>query len=434
MKKNNDRGANDLPIFLDQPESGVGDLEGRSPRGQKRKNRASSKHDRYEVSRIEKSISRRVRRDGSGKVAYEVQVWVNGRAMTKTFSALRDARRWRDEMLGDRASGRARIPADRRVTVRRFVGSEWHPWLDEQVRFGNIRETTASWYKSGAKRLVRELGRVKLSTVGRRELRGMLARCVENGDSDSVIRQLRNSTSSVLALAVEYDILTTSPSGFMSGRNAPRSLQRSNNVVKAWGAGEAKAFVRHVEGDRLEALWIFLLGSGLRRGEALGLRWDDVDFMARTVSVSRTLGLLDGALVMSRPKTGASVRTISVGESVITALQAHRLRQVQDRLATDEWPEDGGHIFLGEMGGVLRPDYATRRLKRLVSEAGLPWIKLHGLRHTMVSLALQNGVDIATVSERLGHADTNITARTYLHGSKESDRAAADVLDSALHG
>jgi integrase len=434
MTNPNDRAAQDLPIFLDETEASGDNDEGQSPPGRRRDSRPSTKHDRYEVKRIEKGISRRVRRNGTGTAAYEAQVWVNGRALTKTFSLLRDARRWRDEMLGDRATGRAKIPADRRVTVSQFVVGEWHPWLDEQVRFGNLRVTTTSWYKSGAQRLVRELGRVKLSTVGKRELRGMLSRCVEAGDSDSVIRQLRTSTSSMLALAVERDILTSSPSGFMSGRNAPRSLKRSDNAVKAWSGSEAQAFLSHVEGDRLEALWILLLGSGLRRGEAVGLRWDDIDFMARTVSVSRTLGVLNGALVMSKPKTGTSARTISVGESVIVALRAHRRRQVQERLAADDWPEDEGHVFLGEMGGSLRPDYTTRRLKKLVKEAGLTWIKLHGLRHTMASLALQNGVDIATVSERLGHADTNITARIYLHGSKESDRAAADVLDVALHG
>lgn len=76
----------------------------------------------------------------------------------------------------------------------------------------------------------------------------------------------------------------------------------------------------------------------------------------------------------------------------------------------------------------------TRRLKRLVAEAALPWVRLHGLRHTMASLALQNGVDVATVSQRLGHADVGVTMKIYLHGSKDSDRAAADVLDAALHG
>ena len=91
-------------------------------------------------------------------------------------------------------------------------------------------------------------------------------------------------------------------------------------------------------------------------------------------------------------------------------------------------------VFSRESGRPIRPDYVTKRLKRLVHDAGLEWIRVHGLRHTMASLALQNGTDIATVSERLGHSDTNVTARIYLHGSVESDRQAANALDGVLHG
>jgi integrase len=389
-----------------------------------------SKSERYEISRVEKSIKRRVRRDGTGKPAYDVSVWVNSRALSKTFTTLRDARRWRDEMLGQRATGSARIPADRRITVTEFVTSHWYPWLEEQQSFGNLQLSTVSWNKSGSRRLISEIGHVKMSNVGKRELRGMLAHRVDAGDSESVIRQLRASTRSVLALAVEHDVLTEDPSGFMVGRNAPRSLKRSDDSVKAWSEIEAQTFLRHVEGDPFEVLWILLLGSGLRRGEALGLRWDDIDFQDRTVSVSRSLGVLDGTLMMSYPKTKASTRTISVGSSVIDALRDYRRKQAEARLAAVSRPSSEGHIFVTESGGMVRPEFVTRRLKYLVSEAGLPWIRLHGLRHTMASLALQNGVDIATVSERLGHADTNITARIYLHGSKESDRAAASTLDA----
>jgi integrase len=249
-----------------------------------------------------------------------------------------------------------------------------------------------------------------------------------------VIRQLRASTRSVLALAVERDILSADPSGFMVGRNAPRPLRDPSIGVKAWSAVEAQLFLQHVVGDRFEALWILLLGSGLRRGEALGLQWDDVDFSNRTVSVSRSLGLLNGVPTMSYPKTPNSIRTITVGRSVIDALQAHRRRQVQARLESDSWHDEEGMIFTNHVGKRLRPDHVTRRLKKLVTEADLPWITVHGLRHSMASIALQNGTDIATVSERLGHADAGITTRIYVHGSKESDRTAADVLDAALHG
>jgi integrase len=422
-----DQAPQHRPTFLELTDSDSGDSAEAPPSQPAGR---LSKGERYEITRVEKGIKRRVRRDGTGKPAYEASVWVNSRALSKTFTILRDARRWRDEMLGQRATGSARIPTDRRITVAKFVATDWYQWLDEQHTFGNLQLSTVSWNKSGSRRLVFEIGHVKMANVGKRELRRMLANCVDAGDSESVIRQLRASTRSVLALAVEHDILTDDPSGFMVGRNAPRSLKRSDDSVKAWSEIEAQTFLRHVEGDPFEALWVLLLGSGLRRGEALGLRWDDIDFKDRTVSVSRSLGVLDGTLMMSYPKTKASTRTVSVGPSVIDALQAHRGKQTKVRLAAEDWPDNEGHMFLTESGGIVRPEFVTRRLKHLVNDAGVPWIRLHGLRHTMASLALQNGVDIATVSERLGHADTNITARIYLHGSKESDRAAASALDA----
>jgi integrase len=394
----------------------------------------SNKGERYELSRVEKGIRRRVRRDGTGKLAYEVSVWVSGRALSRTFSVLRDARRWRDEMLGDRSTGKARIPKDRRITVAQFVKEDWYRWLDEQVHFGNLQPTTVRWYRYGARRLVAEIGRVKLTNVGKRELRRMLARRIKAGDSESIISQLRKTAKSVLALAVENDILTDDPSKFMTGRHAPQVPRGPAKALKSWSETEARTFLQHVVGDPLEALWVLFLGSGLRRGEALALRWEDADLDNRTLSVSRSLTLFGGAPVMSHPKTKTSTRVISVGTSVIDALQAHRRRQAQDRLAASDWPDDEQLIFTNATGGKLRPDYVTPRLKKLVAEAGLPWITVHGLRHTMASIALQNGTDIATVSERLGHADTSITARIYLHGSKESDRAAADALDAALHG
>lgn len=433
MTDTNERSGEHPPIFLDQAEgSGSGDALRNATR--RRKSRPSTKGDRYDTSRVEKGIARRVRRDGTGKPVYDVQVWVNGRALSRSFSVLRDARRWRDEMLGDRATGKVKIPRDRRITVAQFVARDWYRWLDEQISFGNLQPTTVRWYKYGARRLVAELGRVKVANVGRKELRGMLARCIEAGDSASIILQLRKSTRSVLALAVEHDILADDPSGFMTGRNAPRPKERVAKGLKSWSASEAQIFLRSIEGDPLEALWTLYLGSGLRRGEALALRWDDVDFELRTVSVSRSLGLLDGVPTMSYPKTKTSTRTISVGPSVIEALQAHRRQQAENRLAADTWNSDEDLLFTNADGERLRPDYVTPRLKKLVARAGVPWITVHGLRHTMASIALQNGTDIATVSERLGHADTSITARIYLHGSQESDRQAADALDEALHG
>jgi integrase len=116
------------------------------------------------------------------------------------------------------------------------------------------------------------------------------------------------------------------------------------------------------------------------------------------------------------------------------AIRQRQLRIANSALAAVGWGNDEEFVFTTATGEWLRPDYVTRRFKRLVAEAELPWIRLHGTRHTMASIALQNGTDIATVSERLGHRNTRVTTEIYLHGSKESDRAAADAVDAALHG
>ena len=187
MTNTNEPPAERPRIFFDEMKPTAANDSNTSPPGRSG-GRRSTKGERYETSRVEKGITRRVRRDGTGKPAYEVQVWVNGRALSRTLRTLSDARRWRDEMLGSRATGDAKIPSDRRITVARFVATVWSPWLDEEQRFGNLRPSTVAWYKDGAKRLVAEIGRVKVAAVGKRELRGMLARRGAGHPHDGSVR------------------------------------------------------------------------------------------------------------------------------------------------------------------------------------------------------------------------------------------------------
>ncbi len=395
-------------------------------------NRPLTKSERYIVSRVEKGINHRVRRDGTGKQAYEVKVWVGSKALSKTFTGIQDARKWRNEMLGKRATGSIKIAVDRRIKVAQFVAVDWDVWLDEQIQFGNLRPSTVSWYRDGARRLVREIGTVRVAAVGKKELRGMLARCVEAGDSQHTLHQLRASTRSVLHLAVDREILDRNPSEFMVGRDAPRALKKSEPGPRSWSKSEAQTFLRFAAGDRLEPLWILLLGTGLRRGEALALRCEDIDFDAHTLTVARSLVQISGVPTMSEPKTKNSARTIPIPRSVTTALRTLRSVQAAERLASPDWEDVEGLLFTTENGVRLRPDYATRRFKKLATDAGLPWIRLHGLRHTAASQLLESGVSVATISEWLGHADVGITVRTYVHGSAESSRTAVELLDVAL--
>ncbi|MFP3883624.1 MAG: tyrosine-type recombinase/integrase [Actinomycetota bacterium] len=350
----------------------------------------------------------------------------------RTFRKVSDAREWRDRQLGARARGQQITSAQPRLKLKDFIGRHWDKWLSEEVALGNLRESTAIWYRYGARHVQREIGLVKVSDVSKDTLRGMLSRRVDAGDSPAKIRQIRATTRSILGLAVELDLLASDPSDFMVGRNAPKAVKVKTSRPKAWSENDVQTFAEFISGDDLEALWVLLLTTGLRRGEALALSWGAVDLSERTISVRRSLSIVERSLRFQEPKTSSSRRTIAVGPVTISALSAHRRRQNEQRLVAESWDDELDLVFSDDGGNPLRPDTVTKRLKNLVNECGLEWIRLHGLRHTMASIALQNGTDIATVSQRLGHANTHVTARIYLHGSEESDRKAAESLDNAL--
>ncbi len=416
-KGNRDSQSSHVESFLDREESA------------RRKRRSE-----YVYERIERSIRTRRRGDGRGDTVFEVQVWADGRASSRTFQTVTEARAFRDRQLGSRAMGEKVTSADPRVRLDTFVEREWLPWLAQEVVMGNLRESTAVWYRHGANSVLKDLGRFRVSDIERQLLRGFVAKRVESGDSRAKLHQARTTLRSVLALAVEQGVVVTDPSVFLVGRNAPKAVKQPKSSVKAWGREEARKFLQAIEGDDLEVLWHLYLSTGLRRGEAIGLQWDDIDLSAGVVTVRRSLSNVGNQPVFQEPKTESAKRAIAVGESTVVRLRQHRSDQAAVRLAAAEWRNDRDLVFTTADGRPVRPEAVTRRLKRIVQRAGLEWIGVHGLRHTMASLALQAGTDIATVSQRLGHANTQITARVYLHGSTESDRAAAFALEDLLNG
>ncbi len=211
-----------------------------------------------------------------------------------------------------------------------------------------------------------------------------------------------------------------------------------------WTATELAAFLAAEQSERMYALWLLLATTGLRRGEALGLRWKDVDLDAGRLSVRQTITAISGAVhVRPMTKTGKA-RVVDLDGGTVSALRAHRVRQAQERLAAgDRWADNGmvftkGDSRLGEDGAPgdpLHPERLTRTLQRRVraynlanAEAPLPVIGPHGLRHTWATLALGAGVHPKVVSQRLGHSTIAITLDTYSHVTPTLQREAAEQV------
>ena len=170
----------------------------------------------------------------------------------------------------------------------------------------------------------------------------------------------------------------------------------------------------------------------MRRGEAIGLRWLDVDLDGGELTVVQQITEVRGKSVLGKPKTRRGRRVMAIDDGMVAALRSHHSRQLAEssNWATSSAPAE--LVFTREDGSAVRPEYATRHFQALAQDAGLPVIRLHDLRHTNASLALDAGVDLKVVSERLGHSQIAITADLYTHVNSGPGRAAADQIARAL--
>ena len=167
--------------------------------------------------------------------------------------------------------------------------------------------------------------------------------------------------------------------------------------------------------------------TGCRRGEALGLAWDDLDLEANTITIRRALVPLGGAVQVSEPKTARGRRRIALDSATLETLKAHAARQADEQSACQDWVESG-YIFTTEDGQPLDPHRVSKAFERHLRQAALPRIPLHGLRHTYATLALSSGVNPKIVSARLGHSTVALTLDIYSHVLPQADQDAADRI------
>jgi integrase len=175
------------------------------------------------------------------------------------------------------------------------------------------------------------------------------------------------------------------------------------------------------------------LAPGMRRGELLAMRWQDVDLDGGTLRVERSLEETGRGLRFKEPKTKHGRRTISLPPSAIEALRMHRRQQLELRMALGKGrPERATLIFSTIEGGPLSPDNLSRDWRRVTAARELPPVTFHALRHSHASALIASGLDVLTVSRRLGHGSPVITLNTYGHLFSKSDTAAASVIEAAL--
>jgi len=199
-------------------------------------------------------------------------------------------------------------------------------------------------------------------------------------------------------------------------------------VVAVWTPQQTGVFLDAAAEHRLYALFHLIAYRGLRRGEAVGLRWEDVDLQGRSLNITQQVVQLGWELEVGEPKTGTGARTVSLDDDSAAALTAWRAAQDEERRRWGPAWQHTGLVFTREDGTGLHPAIVTDTFQAISERAGLPPIRLHDLRHTAASLALQAGVPMKVVSEQLGHSSLAITADTYTSVLPAVAHAAAEAV------
>jgi integrase len=198
--------------------------------------------------------------------------------------------------------------------------------------------------------------------------------------------------------------------------------------MHTWSAEQVRTFLEYTADHRLHAAFVLLATTGMRRGEALGLRWSDLDLTAGRLSITRTVIAVNHVIQIGSPKTARARRTVALDPGTIAVLRKHRQQQLEERLLMGSGFTDHDLLFCRPDGGPLHPERFARTFQIEATRAGLPRIRLHDLRHTWATLALVAGEHPKVVQERLGHANVSITLEIYI---ATSPRACMAPLPTA---
>lgn len=244
--------------------------------------------------------------------------------------------------------------------------------------------------------------------------------------SDSTIRSTYTVLRSGLDAAVRDGLLGRNPAALVKRPGVERHEARHLDTA------DVIAVLKAAEDSRYHTALVVIASTGLRRGEALALRWADVDLDAGVLKVQQTIGRVGNELVISEPKTARARRTVPLSPSIVALLKKHRLEQLEERmLAANKWT-DSGLVFTTALGTPVDPRNLTRVVEVAAQRASAEDVGVHTLRHSAATAWLEAGVHIKAVADLLGHSSVAITGDVYGHTSDDSARAAVEGLVSQL--
>lgn len=369
-----------------------------------------------------------VYRRGDGRWAGMLDLgWDNGRRIRKFVYAAT-----RRECVEKLAQLQRRVDSGQAAPNNRLtVGEYLTTWLEFTLP-GTVRPSTEASYRDLVSRhIIPSIGKIRMEKLTPTDVRALLrAKSVEVSArgrplSPRTVQYIHSVLRRALEQARRDELLVRNVAALVT---PPRGVSKE---VQPLTPEDARKLLHATRDDRLYPLYAVAVALGLRRGEALALRWEDVDLENRTLRVAGTLQRVNGQLSISEPKTARSRRVIPLPQVCVDALTAHRARQCEERHAAAVWPHPE-LVFTTSVGTPIEPRNLVRHFQQTCERTGIGKYRFHDLRHTCASLLLAQGVEPRVIMDTLGHSVISTTLNLYTHVMPATQREAANRMDEML--
>jgi integrase len=323
----------------------------------------------------------------------------------------------------DEARDRIKEQAPVRDSSQRLADWIEH-WSDTSLEASPRKESTKALYRTLARKHLSPapLGTTPLDRLRKTHVDALVVKLRKQKLSGSTVRQVYTVLRAALDDAVLDGLLARNPCTLVKRPGVER------REAKYLDASTVAAVLTSAEGLRYHSALVLIAATGMRRGEALGLRWQHVNLKEGVLKVAATLGRVGTELVITEPKSARSRRTIPLSSAIASLLRAQRASQAAERLhAGDQWTNTG-LVFTTEFGGPVDPRNLLREVEIAAAKAGVEGIGVHTLRHSAAVAWLESGVHIKAVADLLGHSSISVTGDVYGHTSDDTARAAIDGL------
>lgn len=352
---------------------------------------------------------------GKDALGHQKRIWFYGKSFKEVEEKLTRAK-------SDRQRGILLDPT--RQTVKEYLLR----WLEDSVKASCSAKTLETYSGVVRKHILPAIGSLRLAKLAPQHLQRLYREKQDQGLT-AMVQTIHKILHRALNQALKWGLVA---------RNVADAVDKPRHKAKemrAFSQEESGRFLEAAKEDRLFALYLVTVSTGLRMGEALGLKWADLDFAKGTIQIQRSLQWGKEGPYFEEPKTAGSRRTVPLPSIVMAALKTHKAKQAVERLALGAAWEDMDLIFPSEIGTPLnKSNLRNRSYNPILKRAGVPKLRFHDLRHTAASLLGAAGVPIRVISEILGHSSPSITLNIYSHILPGNMEEAAAKMNSILTG